>query len=184
MKKRTLPLLLLAGKSGSGKDTVAHIICKDLGVSQVASYTTRPMRPGEVNGVGHVFISDAEYDRIPEQAIVASTVFSGHRYCATVAQLDDAGVYIVDRKGIEDVRDHYHAPLLVVLLDTTDAVRRERMAKRGDSKASIEERIANDRVMFAGIEEDCDIIISAEDSPEHIARDIESMLMRATRIIA
>lgn len=180
--RRGLPLLLIAGKSGSGKDTLARKICADLGLTQVASYTTRPIRPGEVNGVGHIFLTDEEYDRIPKEDIVASTYFSGYRYCATRQQLDQAGVYVVDKQGIEDVLRNYDGAVLVILLDTTDSTRRERMRKRGDSSANIEKRISGDRKAFAGIEQVCDIIFNADDiSVDVLAREIETVLMRAAQ---
>lgn len=181
-----LPLLLLAGKSGSGKDTVARLICHDLSVKQVASYTTRPMREGEVNGVGHCFVSEAQYDEIAaSENIVASTVFAGYRYCATEAQLNDAGIYIVDKKGIIDVKKNYEHPLLTIYLDTTDETRRERMEKRGDAADSIKRRIDNDKVMFLGIEEYCDIIYNVDyEEPNEIAANIELMLCRAARYTA
>ena len=48
------PLLLIAGISGVGKSTMV----KDSGLSEVISYTSRPIREGEVDGVDYHFQSD------------------------------------------------------------------------------------------------------------------------------
>jgi len=44
----------LIGKTSSGKDTVARYIKDAYGINQVVSYTTRPKRPCETNGVEHI----------------------------------------------------------------------------------------------------------------------------------
>lgn len=52
-------LFCLIGKSGSGKDTVFKVLMKDksLGLLPVITYTTRPRREHETNGVEYYFIN-------------------------------------------------------------------------------------------------------------------------------
>jgi len=73
-------IVLLAGKSGSGKSTVAEILAKKYGMRCASSYTTRkPRFEGEP---GHIFVTDEEFDRIDPGEMVAYTEFAGYRYCA------------------------------------------------------------------------------------------------------
>ena len=44
-------LLILIGKSGSGKDAVMHKLTEEQGFERIVSTTTRPMRVGEQEGV-------------------------------------------------------------------------------------------------------------------------------------
>ncbi len=56
-------LVVLAGPTAVGKGTVAAAIRKDHPEIWISvSATTRPPRPGEVNGVHYWFVSDEEFD--------------------------------------------------------------------------------------------------------------------------
>jgi guanylate kinase len=58
-------LFVLSSPSGAGKSTIARmLIASDDGIAISVSATTRPMRPGEVNGVDYHFVDDAEFDRL------------------------------------------------------------------------------------------------------------------------
>ena len=50
-------LICLVGETSRGKDTVAKILQEDYNLKPVCSYTTRPMRPGEIEGREHYFIT-------------------------------------------------------------------------------------------------------------------------------
>lgn len=58
-------IFCILGKSGSGKDTIFKSIvsCEALALKGVVTYTTRPMREGEQNGIEYHFISQAVLDR-------------------------------------------------------------------------------------------------------------------------
>ncbi|MDQ6882921.1 MAG: guanylate kinase [Candidatus Dormibacteraeota bacterium] len=61
-------LIVISGPSGVGKDTVLRRlfqIAPDLKYS--VSYTTRPARPGEVDGQSYSFVSEPEFLRLIEQ---------------------------------------------------------------------------------------------------------------------
>ena len=171
-------IVLLAGMSGSGKTTVADELCKKFHGKSVASYTTRPMREGESNGTGHVFISDEEFDRIPEDDMVAYTEFDGHRYCATQKQVEDALVYVIDLAGIKEFHKKYkgNKNILTVFLDLYMAEREKKKKKRGDSSDMILARLENDKKMFQGIEDWTDVTIDANRPVQEIVQEIASMI--------
>ncbi len=57
-------LLVLAGPAGSGKSTLCdRLVAEDPSFSRVVTTTTRPPRPGEVNGVHYHFFSPDEFER-------------------------------------------------------------------------------------------------------------------------
>lgn len=59
-------MIVLVGKSCSGKDSVAKILCS-MGYSRVATCTTRPMRIGETDGVDYYFITQSEFMNMIEK---------------------------------------------------------------------------------------------------------------------
>ncbi|MFM7748963.1 MAG: guanylate kinase [Opitutaceae bacterium] len=63
MAESPAPLLLvIAGPAGSGKSTLCDRLLKEgRGFSRVVTTTTRPPRPGEVNGVHYHFFSADEF---------------------------------------------------------------------------------------------------------------------------
>jgi guanylate kinase len=80
-KRRGL-LFVLSSPSGAGKSTIARMLLEsDDGVAMSVSATTRPIRPGEVDGRDYHFVSDSQFD-----AMVAAGEFLewahvfGHRY--------------------------------------------------------------------------------------------------------
>jgi guanylate kinase len=61
-------LIVLTGPSGVGKDTVIReLFAIDPALEYCVSYTTRPPRPGEVNGVSYWFVDEATFRAMIEQ---------------------------------------------------------------------------------------------------------------------
>jgi guanylate kinase len=55
-------LIVLTGPSGVGKDTVLHeLFALDPTLAYCISYTTRPPRPGETDGVSYFFVDEATF---------------------------------------------------------------------------------------------------------------------------
>ena len=52
-----MKILVLLGKSASGKDFIMNKLVKEYGFKRVISHTTRPIRNGETNGKEYYFIS-------------------------------------------------------------------------------------------------------------------------------
>ncbi len=65
MAASSAPLLLvIAGPAGSGKSTLCDRLLKEgLGFSRVVTTTTRPPRPGEINGIHYHFFPVDEFRR-------------------------------------------------------------------------------------------------------------------------
>lgn len=58
-------LVLLSGVSGAGKDTIKKELIKRMeNVESLPSYTTRPMRPGDVEGATYNFITTEEFENM------------------------------------------------------------------------------------------------------------------------
>ncbi|MCZ8172190.1 MAG: guanylate kinase, partial [Brevundimonas sp.] len=60
-------MFILSSPSGAGKTTISRMLLdRDREIALSVSATTRPMRPGEVDGVHYHFVDQADFDRMVE----------------------------------------------------------------------------------------------------------------------
>ena len=154
MTKHVEPLIIIMGKSGTGKTSVATYLHDKLDWQQIESYTTRPRRTAEE--AGHHFISDAEFDQIPANDRIAYMEYCGYRYCAKREQLDEADLYVVTPDGYESVKAQYQSrPLITVLLTASEETLKNRMRMRGgNTEDDLNKKIQQDNVIFQNVEAD------------------------------
>lgn len=99
-------IVAIIGSSGSGK-TQLSLYANKFGYPVICSYTTRPMRKDETNGVEHIFVTD---DQMPSKdKMLAYTFFGGYHYWAEKAQVDDKlpTLYVIDEKGLAYLKSKY-----------------------------------------------------------------------------
>lgn len=142
-------VLLIVGKSGSGKSALCEYMEKTYGLKQVKSYTTRPCRGLEDNT--HTFITDEEFDKLTDMC--AYTVFDGNRYCATSKQVDESDLYVIDPAGIEYFLREYRGKKIpiVINIEATESMCIKRMYERGDDPDDITRRVQHDRDAFKNV---------------------------------
>lgn len=64
-RRRRGLLVVLSSPSGAGKSTISRMLLDaDPHITMSVSATTRPMRPGEVEGVDYHFVDEAEFQRM------------------------------------------------------------------------------------------------------------------------
>jgi guanylate kinase len=80
-KRRGL-LFVLSSPSGAGKSTIARmLLASDEGIAMSVSATTRPIRPGEVDGRDYHFVTDDQFGEMVESgAFLEWAHVFGHRY--------------------------------------------------------------------------------------------------------
>lgn len=91
-------LFVLSSPSGAGKSTIARmLLTQDDGIGLSVSATTRPIRPGEVEGKDYYFVDDAAFDRmVADGEFLEWAHVFGHRYGTLKAEV---------KKQIEGGRD-------------------------------------------------------------------------------
>lgn len=173
-------LILLVGKSGTGKSTVEKILVNKHEYKAVKSYTTRkPRYDGEDT---HIFVSDADYKKMQDD-ICAFTEFDGYKYWATNEQVNNADIYIVDPAGVNSLKKQYTGDrkIITVELLAQRKVRYNRMRKRGDSMWSAYKRLRHDRKAFAKF--NADMTINANiNHPVIVAERINDAMAMMTAI--
>lgn len=158
-------LITVAGRNSAGKSLIAKKVAEALGLNVVKSYATRKPRPEELQkgleNCDHIFVSDEEYDKL--ENITAETEINGARYCTTQEILDNSDIYVIDPKGIKDLKERCgnRYKLLQFYIYADADKRATRFVARGESKAKFEAREQSEDEQFIDYENNhgWDIII-------------------------
>lgn len=142
-------LVVLAGPTAVGKGTVAAAVRErhpDVWLS--VSATTRPPRPGEVDGVHYRFVDDAEFDRLVEagEMLEWAVVHKAARYGTPRGPVEDAlgagrpSMLEIDLQGARQVRASMPEALFVFLKPPSWEELVRRLEGRGTETAEERER--------------------------------------------
>lgn len=137
-------LVLVIGRSGSGKDTIVRAAQKHFGIKAIPSYTDRPKRDCETEGVEHTFLTKEGFDKIlATEEVFAYTQIgeTGYRYCTTVSMLNampgDTIFYIIDPKGYDycyPLSKNFNMKVAYIYADTDKRMERAN-TRNGDDSA-------------------------------------------------
>lgn len=158
-------LICVVGESKSGKDhtiTIAEHFSEHFEdtvlLKEICSYTTRPMREGEKNGVTHYFISEEEKEKMmSENEVLAYTKIEdpssgkkGYEYFTLLNQLDSGNIYIIDPQGLDDLKKRFGdiLDILVIYIHSPFIIRKLRARKSSDYKKEYKNRVRNERKQF------------------------------------
>ena len=168
---------IILGKMGSGKTTLAKELEKR-GMKRIVTYTTRPIRPGEIDGVDYHFISPEEFNRMVEEDLFAEYITYNATFgtCSYGSLKEDYfcneedKVIVLNPYGLTMVKEK-NIPHISIFLDPPATVLQERLLRRGDNAEEIKRRLARDEEDFAGMK--ADIYIRENIVPEEVADKIE-----------
>ncbi|MGH7584203.1 MAG: guanylate kinase [Gemmatimonadales bacterium] len=143
-------VVVLSAPSGAGKTTIAaRLVAERDDCGYSISATTRPPRPGEVDGVAYYFLSEADFERrLAAGEFVEHAEYRGHRYgtlASEVVRVTHAGRNVlldIEVLGARQVRARYPDAVLVFIVPPSGAVLAERLRGRGtEDGATIEGRL-------------------------------------------
>lgn len=145
-----IKLIVITGAPGSGKTTLARSLCRAPCFRRWPSLTTRPPRPGEVNGEDYWFVDDATFDRALREGRLLEHVVGpqGAKYgLPMLPERLEPGVTwvaIVDEDALDGVQialGEIGLMVVVQLLAAKDEIAR-RMRGRGDAECDVQARLA------------------------------------------
>ncbi len=137
-------LVVLAGPTAVGKGTVAACIREEHPEIWISvSVTTRPPRPGEVDGVHYHFVDDTDFDRLVATGglLEWAVVHGRHRYGTPRAAVEEqlaAGrpsLLELDLQGARQVRQNMPEALMVFLAPPSFEELERRLVGRGTESA-------------------------------------------------
>jgi guanylate kinase len=165
-------LTVLSGPTAVGKGTVVTRLSQEHPEIFVSvSVTTRPPRPGEVDGVHYHFVSDAEFDAlIAEGALLEWAIVHGvHRYGTprdpVLRALDEGrpALLEIDLQGARQVKANCPDARFVFLAPPSWEELVRRLVGRGtESAVQQQRRLATARAELAGQSEFDYVVVNRE----------------------
>jgi guanylate kinase len=148
-------MFILSSPSGAGKTTISRMLLdRDSEIALSVSATTRPMRPGEVDGVHYHFVDQATFDRmVDEDAFYEWATVFGHSYGTPKAQiragLKEGQDYLfdIDWQGTQQLyqKDQQDVVRVFILPPSIDELRRRLTGRGTDSPEVIAARMERAR---------------------------------------
>ena len=145
-------MLVLSSPSGAGKTTISRkLLDRDGNLTLSVSATTRPMRPGETEGVDYLFVDQARFDAmVAEGAFLEHATVFEHCYGTPRAAVEaalSAGrdvLFDIDWQGTQQVAEKAREDLVGVffLAPSTGELERRLRARAQDPDAVVRGRMA------------------------------------------
>ena len=151
IKRRGL-MLVLSSPSGAGKTTISRKLLEiDGNLSMSISVTTRPRRPGEVDGNDYHFLDAAEFDRlVGADALLEHAKVFGNYYGTPRAAVESAlaagrdVLFDIDWQGTQQLAEKAREDLVSVFIlpPSTRELERRLKSRAQDSAAEVTRRMA------------------------------------------
>lgn len=163
-------ITVISGPAGVGKGTVVQLLRQahpEVWVS--LSATTRPPRPGEVDGQHYVFLSDEEFDHLidTDGLLEWAVVHGRHRYGTPAAPVQEAAaagrpvILEIDLQGARQVRERLPDAHFIFLSPPDWTTLVGRLEGRGtESSDQVARRLETARVELAAAEEFDEVIVN------------------------
>jgi guanylate kinase len=151
IKQRGL-MLVLSSPSGAGKTTISRLLLeRDANLTMSVSATTRPMRPGEVEGKDYCFVDPTEFNlMINRRELLEHAKVFGNYYGTPRAPVEDALaagqdiIFDIDWQGAQQVAETARQDLVSVFIlpPSTEELDRRLHSRAQDSDEVVAQRMS------------------------------------------
>lgn len=177
-------LVVISGPSGVGKSTVVKRVmaqCPNLQFS--VSATTRPIRPGEVDGESYYFVSKAQFQKlIDEKGLLEYAEYVGNYYGTPEASLNEAlsrgkdVLLDIEVQGALNVKRCRPDAILIFMAAPSFQEIERRLNGRGDTAPDlIRNRLERARWEYSQASQYDYLVVN--DDVEHAAAEIQAILV-------
>lgn len=170
-------IYLILGHSGSGKSTIRNALTSH-GIKKIITYTTRPPRVSEVDGIDYNFIDQELFKKMNQDNLfIGTTCYVGNYYSTLKEDLeknnnkDSDCVIVVDKEGVLAIKKEF-ANARSIYLKCSRETLRDRMIKRNDHANDIEKRLD----VLEDLDSYADYIIDADRDIDSVFEDVISLI--------
>jgi guanylate kinase len=144
------PVFVVTGPSGAGKGTlIKGLLDRVPGLEVAVSATTRPQRPGEVDGHDYWFLDDQEFTRrvAAHEFLEWVSYVSGHRYGTLRSEIDriaqDGAVCVLELEleGALEVQRDVPGSITIFIAANVEELERRLRERATESTGEIGDRI-------------------------------------------
>jgi guanylate kinase len=178
---------VISGPSGVGKDAlISRLVQLDGYLRQSVSYTTRPPRKNEVDGVDYSFVTREQFQKlIDDGALLEHAMYHGNLYGTSRARVEVGRasghdvIMKIEVKGAEQVRQRVPDGLFIFIAPPSMeelAKRQEKRKSESPSEMAARRRIAEGEMAHAG---SYDRVVVNDDLDRAVAELLE--IIRAAR---
>lgn len=177
-------LYIVAAPSGGGKTSLVRKLIESLDDIEVSiSHTTRPIRPGEKNGIDYFFVEENEFiEMVNSNAFIEHARVFNHLYGTSVAQINkrlEQGIDVVldiDWQGAEQIRHSFSSAVSVFIVPPSlDALKERLMNRRQDKDEVISSRMVKAQDELSHYPEFDYLIVN--DDFEHAASELIAIVI-------
>lgn len=179
-------LAIISGPSGVGKDTIIAAMRRRDGdrYHYVTTCTTRPRRPGEVDGVDYRFLSRDAFESLRGAGgLLEANLVHGHWYGTPRSEVADAlaagrdVILKIDVQGAQVVKERVaHALLVFVVPPSLEALFQRLKARATETADELELRQRNAAVELARQDDYDYVVVNETDQVERTAERIEAII--------
>lgn len=173
-------MLILCGMPTCGKDTVLKILKERYGLEPIIRFTTRPFRPGEIDGKTYHGTDNKTFEQMIDSGMLAEfEIFhvadddKPWYYGSIIDDYTSNRVMICSPDGIKMLKEGpMKDEIFVAQLFLPEDVMRERIASRNWSEAEVERRISSDYKRYADVKMLIDVVVPSYGDiypPERVA---------------
>lgn len=160
-------MIIIIGKTCSGKTAIVNRLVSKYGFNRLTTYTTRPMRKGEVNNRDYYFISNEEFlEKVRDGFFVEwkayKTLYGVWYYGTSYADIRNAeenDILIITPEGYSEIKNsRIDKNMKVLYIYSNRSTIKNRLSKRGDNKEEANRRFETDTKDFKEAEKLADRI--------------------------
>lgn len=153
-------MIVILGESGCGKSTVEKVLVESYGYKKIISYTTRPIRHGEFDGIDYHFITQDEFiEKQKNGFFVEVGIYNDWYYGTAKEDCTDDKVAVVTPHGMRQLKLVEDINVISFYIDVPRRDRLIALLKRGDNIEEAYRRSLSDIGQFDGIRDEVDYVL-------------------------
>lgn len=184
--------IVLVGKSGSGKDTIASILKTKLNYEFVVLTTTRPMRDYESENNPYHFVSNKKF----EEFISKNELIEYRSYSTILNNIEDLWYYGIHKsdllndtnyiitntlEGLKVIKKEFD-DVISFFINVDDELRTKRaMIRDNFDEIELNRRLKADEIDFQNAFNECDFIIDNHDLDSTINKIINCINLKGLK---